>query len=81
MNCCALPAGTEEFNGVTAMDTRTGTVTVNVVEPETFPCLAEIVVLPCVEVEAKPDPLMVATAVFEEPQVTLLVMFCIEPLE
>ena len=81
MNCCTLPAGTDGFTGVTAMETRRGAVTVSGVEPETFPCLAEIVVLPCVEVEAKPDALIVATVVFEDAQVTLPVIFCIEPSE
>jgi hypothetical protein len=50
--------------------------TVRVVVPVTLPCVAEIVVVTGARVDAKPvlAPI-VATAVFEELQVTAVVMF------
>ena len=46
--------------------------------PETVPNVAEIVVVPVpVPAVANPALLMVATAVFEEAQVTSLVMSCV----
>jgi hypothetical protein len=45
-------------------------VTVNVVEPETEPEVAEIVELPAATALARPEELIVATEVLEEAQVT-----------
>ena len=46
MNCWVEPLDTGEFAGVTAMETRAGAVTVNVVEPFTEPDVAVIVLVP-----------------------------------
>jgi hypothetical protein len=53
-------------------------MTVIVVEPET-PSVAEIMLVPADNADARPEPLMVATAVLEEAQVTAPVKFCVEP--
>ena len=37
VNCCIVPLGIEVLAGVTAIEERTGGVTVNVVEPVTEP--------------------------------------------
>jgi hypothetical protein len=39
-NCTVVPAGAEEFAGVTAMDTSVAAVTVSVVQPVTLPEVA-----------------------------------------
>jgi len=59
-NCSMLPAEIEEFAGATAIDTNTGGVTVNVVEPLTDPIVALMVALPCITPLAKPVALIVA---------------------
>ena len=64
------------FAGVTAIDTKVGGVTVRVVEPLIEPNVACIVVLPVLTLVARPAPVMVATAVLLEVQVTELVRFC-----
>ena len=46
MNCCEVPSGTVTVAGVTAMDFRTGAVTVKVEDPEMLPEVAVIVVAP-----------------------------------
>jgi hypothetical protein len=56
-----------------------GEVTVRVVDPLTEPENALMVVLPVPAAVAKPVLLIVATEVFEEPQVTEFVKFCVEP--
>ena len=79
MNCWVVPRATEALLGVTAMETSA--VTVRVVEPEIFPDLAVIVVVPAAFEVAFPfDPallLMVATDSAEELQVTDVVRFCV----
>jgi hypothetical protein len=55
--------------------------TVSVVFPITPDCCPVIVVLPADAPVARPLALMVATAVFEELQVTWLVIFCVLPSE
>jgi hypothetical protein len=71
--------------GVTARDTSVAGVTVRVVDPERPPDVAVMVVEPAVTEVASPlDPdalLMVATAAAEEPQVTVVVRFCVVPSE
>ncbi len=71
--------------GVTAMDTKVAAVTVRVVEPDTLPDVAVIVVVPAAIDVARPlEPtalLIVATPVLEEPHVTAVVRFCVEPSE
>ena len=66
--------------GSTAMDTSVAAVTVNVVDPETLPKVAVIVLLPMATGVARPTEsavlLMAATPVLEELQVTDAVMSC-----
>jgi hypothetical protein len=54
-------------------------VTVRVVDPLTLADAAEIVVVPGAMPLARPAPLMVATELFEEFQLTELVRFCVLP--
>src|SRR5215510_1342307 len=67
--------------GVTSIDTRVAAVTVSVVEPETAPDVAVIVVGPRALAVARPsDPPafeIVATAVSEDDQVTAVVRSCV----
>jgi hypothetical protein len=79
VNCCVLPAATDGFAGMTAIDVNVAAVTVNVVEPVTPPLVAEIVEVPAFSADAKPLALIVAAAVLEEDQVAVLVRFCVEP--
>lgn len=67
----------EAFAGVTAIDCSVGAVTVNVVEPDTDPRVAVIVLVPAVTPVLKPVPEIVATVVVPEFQVTELVRFCV----
>jgi hypothetical protein len=70
------------FGGVTVIDTRAAAVTVSVVEPETLPEVAVIVVEPIASDAANPpEPawlLMVAMDVSAELHVTELVRSCLE---
>jgi len=52
-------------------------VTVKVVEPETAPTVALIVLLPAVTPVARPVPVIVAVAGAPELHVTDVVMFCV----
>ena len=72
MNCWLVPSAIEGFPGVTAMETSEteAGVTVRVVFPLTVPEVAVIMVLPVVAVVARPALLMLATAMFDEPQET-----------
>jgi hypothetical protein len=54
-----------------------GVTTVRLVLPVIPLCTAEMVVLPALTPVARPAPLMVATLVAEEAQVTWLVRFCV----
>jgi hypothetical protein len=78
VNCCVPPAATDGFTGVTAIDTSVAAVTVSVVLPEMAPLVAEIVVLPAFNADAKPALLIVAVVVLEDAHVTLVVRFCVE---
>ena len=64
---------------MTAIDTSTAGVTVRPVDPLIEPEVAEIVALPTPAPVANPVPLIVATAVLDEPQLTELVRFCVLP--
>src|SRR5271167_1508996 len=66
VNCCWFPAAIDGLTGVTAIDTSTGAVTVNPVEPLMEPEVAWMVVLPAATPVAKPALLMVATEVADE---------------
>jgi hypothetical protein len=59
------------------METNDGEATVRVVDPETLPEVALIVVVPAFNADARPVALIVPVAVFVEAQVTLLVRSCV----
>ena len=67
------------LRGLIVSDCRV--MTVMVVESDTFPCLAEIVVTPEATALARPDEAIVATAVLEDAHVTLAVMLRTDPSE
>jgi len=70
------------LDGVTVIDTSVAGVTVSVVDAETLPSVAWIVVDPVAAEVARPiDPallLTVATPVLVDVQATELVRFCVE---
>lgn len=82
-NCCAMPSGMLGVAGVTAIEVMTAEVTVRVVDPETAPETAVMVVVPAVTAFARPWVgvlvLTLATAGFEELHVALAVRFCVLP--
>jgi hypothetical protein len=71
----------EGADGVTAMETRAGAVTVRRVDPLIAPEVAVIVVVPAATLVVNPAELMVATLVPVEVQVTELVRLAVVPLE
>ena len=81
VNCSVAPRTIEGLAGVTAIEASAAGVTVSVVEPEIFPDVAVIVVVPTPTEVAFPfDPavlLMVATDPAEELHVTDVVRFCV----
>jgi hypothetical protein len=83
VNCCEIPNGMFGFAGVTAIKLITAAVTVKVVDPETVPEVAVMVLLPAASAFASPCVgmvvLIVATAVFDELQVALPVSFWVVP--
>jgi hypothetical protein len=80
VNCCVVSSGMLAVGGPTAMETRTGAVTVKLDDPEIAPDVAVIVVPPCATDEANPALLMLATLAADELQVTDDVRFCVLPL-
>src|SRR6266508_3077352 len=68
VNCCVSPVKLLGFAGVTAIDTSW--MTLSVVLPLTPPSVAETVVVPGESALARPVAPMVATAVFDDDQVT-----------
>jgi hypothetical protein len=64
-----------------AMETSVAAVTVRVVDPETLPNVAPIVVVPALSVDAIPTGVTVPMVVLEDTQVTTLVKFCVLPSE
>ena len=67
--------------GVTAIEVNTAAVTVNAADPLIVPEIAVIVAVPAVSVVATPVwILMVATDVFDDVQLAVLVRFCVVPL-
>ena len=85
VNCRVVPSTTLGLAGVTAMETSVAAVTVSVVDPETPPDVAVIVVVPAATGVANPSEpaalLIVATPVVDELQVTVVVRFCVVPSE
>ena len=79
LNCCFVPSGMETVGGVMVRNTKTGGVTVRIVEPLTEPKEAVIAVVPWARLVASPWLLMVATGVLEEFQLTALVRFRVLP--
>jgi hypothetical protein len=79
VNVCVLPTNREAVAGVTTIDATAGAVTVRIVDPVKPPDIAEIVVVPCVILVAKPAALTVAAAGAEELQVDVLVKFLVVP--
>jgi hypothetical protein len=71
----------EGLEGVTAMETSVGAVTVNRVDPLMGPEFAVIVEVPAATAVANPAELMVATLVVAEVHVTELVRLAVVPLE
>jgi len=82
MNWDLSPLAILEFAGVTPSDTRVAAVTVRVVDPDTLPRVAEIIVEPGLVAVVTPfDPeilLTEATVESAELQVTELVRSCVE---
>jgi hypothetical protein len=82
VSCSSVPFARLELGGVTAMDTSVAVVTVSVVDPDTPPSAAVIVVWPIPAAVASPgEPdtlLMVATTVLDDAHVTELVRFWVE---
>ena len=70
VNCWVTPTGRLGFAGVAEIDARVAEFPVRVVLPEILPEAAVIVAVPVARVVARPVLLTVATAVFEEVQVT-----------
>lgn len=83
VNCWDDFAGKLGFAGVTAMDTSEGggggAGTVSVVDAEEPLNVAVMVVDPWATAVARPEALMVATAVAELVHVAVVVTFCVEP--
>jgi uncharacterized membrane protein len=75
-----VPAGTDGLEGVTAIETGAGEVTVRRVDPLTVPEVAVIVEVPAAIVLANPVELMVAALGAEEVQVTEVVRLAVVPL-
>jgi hypothetical protein len=79
INCCVYPAATDVVLGVTEIEINTGAVTVNVAELLMVPEVAVIVAVPAATLVANPL-VTVATVVFDEVQLAVVVRFCFVPL-
>jgi len=75
------PAGMLGLAGVTDMEDRVAEVAVRVVLPEIIPELAVMVALPAATAVARPVLLTIATEVFDELQVTWVVILWLVPSE
>lgn len=74
------PAAIDAVLGFTEIEVSTG-VTVSMAEPVILPAVAVIVAVPAVTPVANPVcSLMVATDVFDEVQLAVVVRFCVVPL-
>jgi hypothetical protein len=62
------------------MEVNVAAVTVNTAEPLIVPEVAVVVALPCVRLVARPLLAIVATAVFDDVQLAVVVRFCVVPL-
>ena len=79
VNCFSVPRNTCEFAGVTAIETKTASVTVNVLLPLTPDFLAVTVDEPVEKLVPRPEPEIVTTFVLEEDQETEAVISCVDP--
>jgi hypothetical protein len=77
VNCCVVPLAMLGLVGVIARDASVAGFTVSVVDPDMPSDDALIVVVPAATAAAKPELLIVATPVLDEPQVTDVVRFCV----
>jgi len=80
LNCCVAPAETDGLEGVTAMETSVGAVTVRRVDPLIVPDVAVIVEVPAAMEVANPTELMVAVLMTEDVQMAELERFAVVPL-
>ena len=80
-NCLVSPAGVLGLAGVTDMEDKVARVTVRVTLPEMLPRVAEMVVLPAATGVARPLLLTVAIDIFDELQVTWVVISWLVPSE
>jgi len=81
VNCWLMPMGMEGFGGVTEIDDRVAEFPVRTVVPEMLPEVAVMVVEPVARTVARPVLLIVATAGFNESQVTSEVISKLVPSE
>lgn len=85
VNCCVDPAVREEARGVTTIEINVAGVTVKMVDACMLPIVVVIVVEPVATGMTKPFELaallMAAIDAADEPQVTDVVRFCVEPSE
>lgn len=79
VNCLSVPRNTCEFAGVTAIETRTASVTVNVLLLLTPDFVALTVDEPVERLVPKPEPEIVTTFALEEDQATEAVISCVDP--
>ncbi len=80
VNCCVAPIAIDGLEGVTAIETSAGAVTVKTADPLTVPEVAVIVVVPAATEVASPAELIVAALVTEEVQMAELVRLAVVPL-
>ena len=82
-NCRLVPSGMVALDGVIAMETKDGPLTVMVVDAEIELEVAEMVAVPCPELVASPllptALLMMATVADDELQVATVVRSCVLP--
>jgi spore maturation protein SpmB len=81
VNCWLSPTGRLRLAGATAMEDKVAELTVRIVVPETVPEVAVMVAAPAAKAVARPVLLTVATDVFEEFQVTCVVISRLVPSE
>ena len=79
VNCCTVSMASVAVAGLTAIDCRCAATTVRVEESEKPPAVALIVVLPAVNVVARPVLSTLATPEVEELHVTPLVRSALDP--
>jgi hypothetical protein len=81
VNCWLTPNGCAGFSGVTEIEAAVAELTVRPVEPLTVPIIATMFALPAETALPRPvvgaELLIVATAGFEEDQLTVAVRFCV----